>query len=204
MIFISFYTKNTPYKEVCESYFKPSVEKWGIKHNIYVVKDLLTWNKNTRYKAKIILEALNKYEEDVVFLDSDAEILKYPKLLFNIPKEYDIALHKLDWYLMWREQEGNPQRELLSGTMFIRYSEKNIKLVKQWIQKDEISKETKEQKNFEELVLNNPKYNIYNLPASYCAIIKRDNTVPEYVGEPIILHHQASRQHRYFKRDNLT
>lgn len=202
MIFISFYTDFTPYKEVCESYFKPSVEKWDLKHHIYVVKDRGSWNSNTRYKAKLILKALNKYKEDVVFLDSDAEIVKYPKLLFNIPREYDIALHFLDWMKMWRNQDGHSQRELLSGTMFIRYSEKNIKLVKQWIQKDDISKETKEQKNFEQLVLNNPRYNIYDLPASYCAIKKRDGSISEYVRTPHIIHHQASRKFRYFKRDN--
>ncbi len=200
MIFISYFTKNTPYEKVMNTHLLPSLQKWDLKYDIQAVEDLKNWNSNTRYKAKLIKEALIKYKEDVCFLDADATIESYPDLLFNIPKEYDIALHQLDWFLFWRNEIGNKHRELLSGTMIIKYSEKNLKLIDQWILKDENDIHAKEQKNLEELIIDNPNYKIHDLPASYCAIIKRDGSIPKYIGKPIILHHQVSRLYKNFKR----
>ncbi len=194
MIFISYYTKNTPYEYVMRYYLLKSLIKWDLKTRIVGVEDLGTWQKNTGYKSTFIKKMLLKYKEDICFIDADATIESYPELLFNIPIEYDIAIHFLDWQRFWRNKEGQEQRELLSGTMVVKYKEKALKLIDEWIKQVEIQKTVKEQKVLENIVLNNNNYKIYDLPASYCAIKKFDGSIPEYIGKPVILHHQKSRE----------
>jgi hypothetical protein len=193
MIFISYYTTGV-YEKVINIYLLPSLKKWNLKYNIKEIKDKGSWQLNTGYKSQFIKEMLLKYREDICFIDADATIELYPKLLFNIPNKYDIAIHFLDWYKFWRNIRGNTHRELLSGTMVIKYKENTIKLLDEWIQQVKIQKTIKEQKVLEKIVSDNPKYKIYDLPVSYCAIKKFDGSVPEYVGKPVVLHHQASRQ----------
>jgi hypothetical protein len=199
VIFISYYTVGV-YEEVMKKYLLPSLQKWNLKYDIAETEDLGNWQANTGFKCKFIKEMLLKYKKDICFLDADATIESYPDLLFKIPEEYDIAIHLLDWMLFWRNNAGQEQRELLSGTMIVKYNEKAFKLLDEWIKQVEIQKTVKEQKVLEKIVLNNPKYNMYDLPPAYCAIKKFDGSIPEYVGKPIILHHQMSRLYRNKKK----
>lgn len=195
MIFISYYTSGV-YKDVMNNHLLPSLKRWNLQYDIEEVKDFGSWQLNTGFKSKFIKKMLLKHKQNICFLDADATIEQYPDLLFNIPDEYDIAIHLLDWMLFWRNRPGQKQRELLSGTMVIKYKESTLKLLDEWIDRVEIDKNTKEQKVLENIVVNNSRYKVYNLPPSYCAIIKFDGSVPEYIGDPIILHHQVSRQYR--------
>lgn len=198
MIFVSYYTTGV-YEQVIQKYLLPSLKKWNLKYDIAEVKDRGDWQLNTQFKSKFIKGMLEEYKEDICFLDADATIEKYPELLFNIPDEYDIAMHLLDWQLMWRGIEGQDQRELLSGTMLLKYKENTLKLVDEWIRQIETNKSIKEQKVLENILLNN-KYKYYDLPASYCTIKKFDGSIPEYIKEPIILHHQVSRLYKCPRR----
>lgn len=195
MIFVSYYTTGV-YEKVMKTHLLPSLQKWNLIYCIKEIKDLGSWQLNTGFKSLFIKEMLIRHKEDICFIDADATIEQYPDLLWNIPNNYDIAIHLLDWMQFWRGKEGEAQRELLSGTMVIKYKESTLKLLDEWIQQVEIDKNTKEQKVLENIVLNNPKYNVYDLPPSYCAIKKFDGSVPKYIGEPIILHHQASRRYK--------
>lgn len=195
MIFVSYCTSGV-YERVMDDYLLPSINRWNLNHDIVTIKDMGSWNLNTGYKCKFIKDMLLIHEEDICFLDADATIESYPELLFNIPKEYDIAIHLLDWQRFWRNKIGDDQRELLSGTMVIKYSQKTLKLLDEWIRQVEIQKSKKEQKILEEIVLNNSKYRLYDLPASYCAIKKYDGSIPDYIGNPVILHHQVSRVYK--------
>ena len=40
----------------------------------------------------------------------------------------------------------------------------------------------------------NNKLKIYELPIEYITIIKQNGKYPDYIKEPIILHHQVSRE----------
>ncbi len=199
MIFISYYTTGV-YEKVMNDYLLPSLKKWDLKYDIISIEDKGSWSLNTGYKSQFIKEMLLKYKETVCFIDADATIEKYPELLFKIPDEYDIAIHLLDWQLMWRGIKGQEQRELLSGTMVVKYKENTLKLLNEWIQRVEIEKAVKEQKVLEKIILNNPRYNVFDLPASYCAIKKYDGSIPEYIGEPVIIHHQISRKYKNRKK----
>lgn len=196
MIFIGYYTRCTPYQIVMSKKLLPSLIKWDLEYDIEGIDDRGNWYANTSYKARFILNMLNKHKKDVCFLDADATIEKYPELLFRIPEKYDFACHFLDWYLHWRNQRGQATRELLSGTMVFRYNPKVLSLMERYIEECENNPGVWEQKILQGILAKDKTVKIMNLPASYCAVIKFDNKVPEYVGEPVIVHHQASRKYK--------
>jgi len=200
MIYISYYTQLTPYEEVIKTHLIPSLNKWSLKYEIKSIKDRGSWQKNTHYKAEFIKEMLLKYKQSVVFLDADAIIKNYPILFdtLNFEQEVDIALHYLDWYLLWRKQEGNKKIETLSGTLYLNYNKKVLRFLDDWIKENKISMNW-EQRNMEKVLKTwKNKLNIYNLPPEYICIIMRNGSIPDWYikGEPIIIHYQASRKYK--------
>lgn len=197
MKIISFYTISTPYQTVAEKYIIPSVKKFNLPHDICGISDLGNWQKNTGYKCKFIKQMLLKHKEPVTFLDADAEIIKYPSLLFEIPKDIDLGYFHFNWFHHWRNQPENTSKiELLSGTMYWGYNEKVLNLIDNWIQKVNNNINLWEQKVLEEIVYARNDLNIYKLPAEYCCVLMQDNSIPKYVTDPVIVHHQASRKYR--------
>ena len=196
MIFISYYTKKTVYENVIKKYLLPSLKKWELPYIVAGIDNFGTWSANTGYKSKFILETLEKYKEDIIFLDADATIERYPHLFLNIPEKYDIAFHWLDWHKFWRKTEGRPERELLSGTLMCRYNEKVIALLKNWQKQVQDNIKKWEQKVLQKIIKTEKHgLKIYNLPIQYCSIIK-GSSVPEWIKEPVIVHHQVSRKYR--------
>ena len=82
---------------------------------------------------------------------------------------------------------------MLSGTLLFKYNKLGLELVDKYV--DEVKKNSSmwEQKVLQNIV-EKDKYQFYNLPASYCAIKNHGGNIPAYIGEPIIIHHQASRK----------
>lgn len=195
MIFVSYYTKNTPYEKIMKTHLLPSLQKFNLAHDIKGIEDLGNWSANTSYKAKFLLKMLKKHKQSIVFIDADATIEKFPKLFFEIPPKYDIAVHYLDWNLQWRKKPGT-KRELLSGTMLFRYNKKVLKLVETYIKECEKFPKIWEQKLLQRLVRHNLQLEIYELPAEYCCVILHSGAIPSYVKNPIIVHHQASRKYK--------
>ncbi len=200
MIFISYYTKGD-YEQVYKTRLLPSLKLGNLKYDIVEIEDRGSWDANTEYKAEFCKKMLLKHKEPVVFLDVDAVIEKYPTGLFssNLYFNYDIALHYLDWYLLWRKVEGNPQREALSGTLYLNYNKKVFQFLEDWIGENKVSSAL-EQKNMQNVIEKwKDKLKIYKLPPEYCVIIMRDGSIPTWyiTKKPIIIHYQASRQFKH-------
>ncbi len=202
MIIISYYTKNTPYKEVMDTCLHASLHRWNLPHDIEGIENLGSWQKNTHYKAEFIKKMLLKHKEPIVFLDADATIEQYPKLLFEL-KDYDISYHELDWMKMWRKQEGHTKREVLSGTLYLSYNAKILRFLDDWILENNADTRW-EQKNMQKVLIKwKSKFNIYYLPYSYITIMVGNGQVSPHMikrEEVVILHHQASRQYRNYKK----
>ncbi len=195
MIYISYYTKNTPYEKVMYTRLIPSLQKFSLKHDIEAIEDRGNWQANTHYKAEFIKKMLLKHKEAVVFLDSDATIEKYPAL-FTQMTDYDISYHELDWNLQWRGYPGE-KREILSGTLYLNYNEKVLRFLDDWIDENNRSIQW-EQKNMAKVLEKwKNRLQIYPLPPEYITIILFNGKVPKHIEDPVIIHWQASRQ---FKR----
>lgn len=100
------------------------------------------------------------------------------------------------WRNDWSTE--NEKIELLSGTMYWAYNEKVLALIDEWIIRVNEKINQWEQKTLEKLVYSQKdKLNIYDLPASYCCVLMQDNSVPNYIDKPVIIHTQASRRWKH-------
>ena len=197
MIFVSYYTLNTPYEEVAKRYLIPSLERFKLNYVVEAIKNLGNWYKNTAYKAKFILEKLKLYNE-VVYIDVDAEIREFPELFFNIPEEYSFACHFLNWNDFYGYKHNPPVLELLTGTLFIRNNPNTRQLCEEWYEKS-INSYIWEQKVLQQII-NNYNIKIFKLPIEYCYIAtKPDGNEPNIkVNKPVIVHYQKSREFKKF------
>lgn len=198
-IFVTYYTEGD-YEKVANDLLLPTLKRWSLPYDAQKVPNKTNWYANTAYKATFMLEMLKKHQKSVVFLDCDATIEQFPTLFYEIPVEYDMAVHYLDWWKFWHNQEGRGRFDLLSGTMMFSYNEKMIDLAEKYIERCRMVQNPFEQKLLEQLVLENPQIKVYKLPASYTAIVKEDGTIPDYIGKPVILHRNVSRELRNKRR----
>lgn len=187
-------TQDTPYVQVAESTIIPSLVALDIPYMFLKVPNLGTWKKNTAYKPTFALGLLEAYpDKNIVLLDADCRVNSYPELFNNIPEQYNIAAHILDWKTWYNRPEATT-KEFLSGTLFIRNSERSKFLLHQWelnCAKDNIW----EQQVLAKVLIENKEV-IYALPLEYCYI----NSLPDgqapnvKVDNPVITHFQASRE----------
>ncbi len=197
-IFISYYTKGS-YEQIAQEHLLPTLKRHSLPFEVKKVADTRNWYRNTAYKATFILEMMEKHQKDVVFIDCDAEILRFPTLFYEIPEEIDVACHILDWWYFWHNRTDRAKFDLLSGTMLFSYNQKVLDLTKRWIEKLREEQRPFEQKTLQEIIEQDKDINLYNLPPKYCAIIKEDGSISEYMNPPVILHYQASRVERHRK-----
>lgn len=197
VIFISYYTKKTPYEEVMNTHLMPTLKNFNLDYDIEGIEDLGNWANNTGYKSRFIVKMLEKHKCPVVFLDADATIEKFPKFLLNISSEYDICFHYLDWNLQWRGHIGD-KKEFLSGTMWFNYNPKVVNLVKEFIKEIEQNIATWEQKTMQRVVESHNDLKILQLPKEYIVIPRQNGKIPPHIKKEdiIILHHQASRKYK--------
>lgn len=181
-IIVSAYTKNTPYETEIYEKLYPSLQNHELLYHIIDYPNQKNWIYNCYLKANAILDGLIKYPlHDVVWLDSDAIVRKYP-VWFN-RLMVDIAYH----------QRGN---RLSSGTLFFKNNEKVKELVQKWIielYENRIHGSQKwEGDILKELLTANDHIEIGYLPLSYSTIFDKEQ--PE--DEIVIEHFQASRRNK--------
>jgi len=183
-IIVGYYTKDTLYEERAK-HFIQSLKKFKVPFYIEPIENLGNWNKNTAYKPTFLKKMLIKFPiQNVVYVDCDAEILRYPKLFETI--EGDVAVHLFDRSCYSKSHQGF---EVLSGTIFLRNNERAFGLVEQWESLCSAQPGIWDQKHLEK-VLNG---NFSLLPGEYCKIFDRWN---KRYPDPVIVHYQASRQVR--------
>lgn len=203
ILVVGFFTLGTPYQELANRLLIPSCKKFNLPYYIEAIENSGSWMKNVAQKPKVILNAMEKYPSmNIISLDVDAEFLQFPQLFLEIPEEYDLSLHYLNWNEWYKN--GSDVKELLSGTIFLRNNDKVKKLVNDWYDLA-LKFNIWEQKCLAEIIDNNKEVNIYPLPLSYIYI----KTMPDgkeplvKIDKPIILHYQASRVAKKLIRNNI-
>ena len=145
---------------------------------------------------------LLKHQQAVVSLDGDATIEQYPELLDKLGN-YDIAYHELDWNKFWQNKTlVNPKKELLAGTLYFNYNKRVLEFMDAWIERQNAVKD-REQRNLQKLLAEGwkDKLKIYPLPIEYVAMIRRDDKIPDFIKEPIIIHYLVSQTfHKWDKK----
>lgn len=194
---VSWYTKNTEYESVIMDYLVPSLLKLNLSHKIYPMDSLNNWRKNTNLKPVVIEKAFSDINTDLLVVDADAVIHHYPKLLDEIPEEYDCAIFWLKWR-EWYNYPDNNTEQLASGTLFFRNRNICKQLIKQWQEQCKTNNIT-DQKALEIALRQFPNLKIYKLPYEYCWINSLPGGKIPYVKKPkqvVIEHWQISRDIR--------
>lgn len=191
MHFISYYTPN--YKEIMDNYLLPSLNGLELPYYIEKVKNLGSWKANTDFKPIFIKHCLEKLNDNVVFMDADSIINKFPTLFWLIEKDgYDLAYHLLKWNEQYPWQKNSNKREALSGTVFLHNNDKVKRLIDRWI---ELNKTTGwEQVALGKAIISMPELKIYELPRRYCYITSTPRGEPlNPLKKPVISHYQCGR-----------
>jgi len=192
-VITSYFTYETPYSDICHKYLMPSVTELKLHTYIRGVDNKGSWQKNTSYKPEFLKIMLEHHDEDVVFVDSDAEILSYPSIFNEIPEQYIIAVHILDKSSWYGRNYTSDRYELLSGTLWIKNCDESRRLLDAW---ESACNATNmwEQKVLQK-VLEQLGIVPYQLPLSYCYIKTMPNNKPPRVKVdcPVIVHNQVSR-----------
>lgn len=79
---ISFHTPD--YRDVV-SRLVNSLNTFEIPHSIQEVKCKGFWKENTFYKIPFIIKKLKESKHPLVWLDADAEVMKYPRIFDKLP-----------------------------------------------------------------------------------------------------------------------
>ena len=181
MIVVSFYTVNTPYQTEILN-LRRSLAKLHMVSHMKPVESRGSWAQNCSIKPEIILQALETYPEDILYLDADAEVLSYPKYFETMPG--DIGMHYKDG------------RELLNGTMFIRNNPASRSLISKWAEVQGNNVDQMDNHVLQKVIKDHAKElgcTVTDIPPQYCQIFD----LMADCGEPVIRHNQASRR---FKR----
>lgn len=191
---VSFYTKGTGY-EVEKERLRITARNFGYVVDFYEQENKGSWRKNIHDRIRILRHFLNKYSDDILYIDCDAEMAQYPILFDNWDKG-DLGIVKIDrqkyfganWNHQWKEQY-----EYLGGTMYFKNNQRIRNLLDLWERLDiPMDKPLSQLTLFyalEELKKEN-KLDVFELPPNYTQIF---DTMAD-CGEPIIEHFQASRR----------
>jgi len=198
--FISSYTIGTCYEQIIKDLLIPDLIRWNLSYHVFEKPNLGSWIINSRQRPLYIKEAMKMFPgENIVWIDADAKILKYPELLFRIPETYDIGVN----YLKWKEHYGRPEDknkiEILDGTSYYKNSPSMLLFIDEWIERS-----VKVEKNHRHVLgqmideQKDKTLNLFLIPREYCYIVsKPDGTQPKIpLNNPTIAHYQASRQAR--------
>lgn len=135
-LYITYYTKGTIYEEVFKTTLLPSLEKWGLDYHAYEIEDTGQWHTNARLKPQIIKRALEEFpDRNIVWIDSDASIEKYPHKIDMINKlrTADLATHWLSWEKHYGRDTDKGKFEMLDGTVYFRNTQDIRDFVDLWI-----------------------------------------------------------------------
>lgn len=182
-IIVGYYTVETEYEDAAQV-MRKSLEKFEIDYDLTPIENKGSWYKNTNYKPTFLREQLKKHAgKNIVYVDCDAEFLRYPILFEKFEGEVGVYLFCRSFY----NQSGHPL-EVLSGTIFLKNCEAVSILLEKWERECRSHMGTWDQKSLEKVLAGN----YTKLPAQYCTIID----TMRHIQNPVIVHFQASRNVR--------
>jgi len=178
MMIVSYYT---PAYAVDASRLVSSLDKFQLPYDVTPIDTLGSWSANTGHKAAFMQKMRERHTGPIVWLDADAEVMKYP-LAFDVLDGCDIGVH-------FRRDS-----ELLSGTLYVGDTPKAREVLAAWVRRCEECPNEWDQRNLHAALGMVHGVKLHRLPAAYTCIFDADDMLKQ--GEPVILHHQASRRLR--------
>ena len=187
-IFVSHYTIHTPYQKEIEK-LKQSLIKFDLDYDLEGIKPKGTWRANSNWCAWQVQKALKYYPgRDIVRVDADAIIQRYPSYFTDFDFDADIAA------CVWKASRLRPGGEFLGGTMYFANNERTRFIVDEWVKQSELTPTYRNGDMLETIIQKNKeKIRFGKLPLAYCKIF---DFMRNEVDEPVIEHFQASRKYK--------
>jgi hypothetical protein len=199
--FVSYYTDNGIYQELAKDLEK-SLQKHSLKYTIALEENKGSWVKNCAIKSHFIKKMLETRNPNdcVVWIDSDAQIIKYPDLFLLGDQEFMIrgepggrskvpaGRERIHLPNNWPQSISSCWFN--SGTIFMRVCENNIKLCNRWIELQEQNPTHWDQWTLQQAWCD-IQPNTEFLPQSYCQIDRLHGRQGA-----VILHRLASVEQR--------
>jgi len=192
---ISYYTVRTPYEEEVQKLVKSAL-KVGVPLKTYGLPATGSWRGNLNHKSATILKAFEEFpDKDIVFVDADAIIHRWPALFDELSTKavYDVSA----CFFSYTKRSGDKD-ELLSGTLWFRNAEVGRALVRRW---HEIGLERRDVRHqyclklaIQELQRSGIPVRVFRHPFAYTCIF--DYRQARKGVAPVIEHYQASRRFR--------
>jgi hypothetical protein len=199
--FVSYYTNNGIYPELAKDLQK-SLEKHSLNYTIKKLEDNGSWVKNCAMKAQYMKQMLveAKANDCLIWIDSDAQIVKYPDLLLLGEQEFMVrgepggkskvpaGRERIHLPNNWPSNVASCWFN--SGTMFMRVCENSIKMCDRWIELQQQNPTHWDQWTLQQAWCDvQPKTEF--LPQSYCQIDRLHGRQGA-----VILHRLASVEQR--------
>lgn len=194
---VSFYTVKTGYEREIKK-LKKSIEKFGYESYIEGIENQGSWDANTKYKSRLLLNSMKKNKDTELFMYVDADGIIQREIPLN-EITGDIALH---YKIRGRNGKWHKRKPtMLSGTIFYKNNDKVKKLFKIWDKlniKNTIQAKGVyvwnicDQRNLQNTIERKkpPELVVQKLGPEYCKIFD----IMAYCKNPIIEHFQASRR----------
>jgi len=178
--FVSYYTPNGIYSQLKDDLIK-SLQKYSLNYSVELYEDAGSWVKNCANKSKFILKHLEQsnINDCIVWIDSDAQVVKYPDLFLFGEQEFMIrgepggkskvpaGRERIHLPINWPQNIAPCWFN--SGTIFMRVCQNSINLCKSWITLQEQNATHWDQWTLQQAWCDiQPKTEF--LPQSYCQI----------------------------------
>lgn len=188
-VIVSFFTPNyTLYAQT----MKKSVERYGFETDIVPINTRGQWIDNMYYRAEFIMYMLKKHRRDVVWMDCDAIMNRYPDIFDDFKSDLGVYYHE------WSPSQFYPNgfRELCGGTMYFSYQPAVLGLVNRWMELNNTLPRYPRtqivlQKAVDQMLRNSPSLKIKELPPEYVFVNRF-----MLLSDPVITHGQASTEFR--------
>ncbi len=181
---VSFYTHGNGYEQEVKKLLE-SLNLFKVPHTVASMPPFPSWTTANRHKAEFIETMLQNCPENIVWIDADGIVRKYPALFDDLC--CDVAAH-----IRPVPMDGRPNH-LLGGTMYFANNDRVKTLVANWKHACNLTKgKVWESELLHRLLDRSPEVKFYDLPPAYTLIF--DSMQDQ--GEPVIEHFQASRRLR--------
>ena len=178
---VAFYTEGTPYEELANN-CAASASEHGIVLHLFKRPDMGCWGENCAHKPGVLIEALEKWDERILYVDVDATFEGSVQPLEDLPADFDIGFHLLGGL------------ETLSGTILLEPTGKTLEVLLLWQKWAKARPKTWDQRHLA-AVIDHLKPRVHELGPEWAYIFDTSKRFHPDV-EPVILHHQASRKYR--------
>jgi len=188
----SCYTIGTKYEDEARRLEK-SLIRMGLRYHFEGIPNTGDWRHNVHEKVKFIRRCLDKINEDIIQMDADCEVVRYPEL-FEQLNGCDIACNIMPKETYWFNNEKKEITDLTNvSVIYLKNSKKVKKMLDAWVELDSTLEDHIDDISFAKNLKQFPNMKVFKLPLSYCHIYDRPL---DKSGEPVIELYQANRRLR--------